>query len=132
MPVSDLEQGVRFYSGLFERSGERVSPGRHYFNAGGAILVCYDAARDGDGHCFDRQRTPVYFTSANLDDLFRRCCDLGATCSNAVRPDFGVLGRIEMRPWGERSFYVDDPFGNQLCFVDEATALEADEWATNA
>src|SRR5262249_5905857 len=24
------------------------------------------------------------------------------------------------RPWGERSFYVTDPWGNELCFVQEA------------
>jgi hypothetical protein len=31
------------------------------------------------------------------------------------------MGRIERRPWGERSFYVHDPFGNPLCFVDSST-----------
>ena len=25
------------------------------------------------------------------------------------------------RPWGERSFYVVDPWGNDLCFVAEDT-----------
>jgi len=25
------------------------------------------------------------------------------------------------RPWGERSFYAVDPFGNPLCFVDQKT-----------
>jgi hypothetical protein len=25
------------------------------------------------------------------------------------------------RPWGERSFYVTDPWGNELCFVKEGT-----------
>jgi hypothetical protein len=25
------------------------------------------------------------------------------------------------RPWGERSFYAHDPWGNGLCFVDETT-----------
>ena len=28
------------------------------------------------------------------------------------------MGQIATRPWGERSFYVHDPFGNPLCFVD--------------
>jgi len=27
----------------------------------------------------------------------------------------------EHRPWGEVSFYGNDPFGNPLCFVDEET-----------
>ena len=30
-------------------------------------------------------------------------------------------GDIVVRPWGERSFYAADPFGNGLCFVDEKT-----------
>ncbi len=25
------------------------------------------------------------------------------------------------RPWGEQSFYVTDPWGNELCFVQEGT-----------
>jgi hypothetical protein len=24
---------------------------------------------------------------------------------------------VVKRPWGERSFYAVDPFGNRLCFV---------------
>jgi hypothetical protein len=30
-------------------------------------------------------------------------------------------GDMVTRPWGERSFYVKDPWGNGLCFVDEKT-----------
>jgi hypothetical protein len=30
-------------------------------------------------------------------------------------------GEIVKRPWGELSFYVEDPWGNGLCFVDETT-----------
>jgi hypothetical protein len=30
-------------------------------------------------------------------------------------------GGIVVRPWGERSFYVVDPWGNPLCFVEEGT-----------
>jgi catechol 2,3-dioxygenase-like lactoylglutathione lyase family enzyme len=29
------------------------------------------------------------------------------------------MGRIASRPWGERSFYMHDPAGNPICFVDE-------------
>ena len=38
---------------------------------------------------------------------------------------FPVHGRpaakVIERPWGERSFYVTDPWGNELCFVQEGT-----------
>ena len=30
-------------------------------------------------------------------------------------------GGIVVRPWGERSFYVEDPWKNPLCFVEEGT-----------
>ncbi len=30
-------------------------------------------------------------------------------------------GGIVVRPWGERSFYAEDPWGNPLCFVEEGT-----------
>jgi uncharacterized glyoxalase superfamily protein PhnB len=33
------------------------------------------------------------------------------------------MGQIANRPWGERSFYLRDPFGNPLCFVDETTVF---------
>jgi len=32
-------------------------------------------------------------------------------------------GGIVVRPWGERSFYVLDPYGNGLCFVDASTVF---------
>ena len=40
-------------------------------------------------------------------------------CEGDVHRD--PAGKIAERPWGERSFYVEDPFGNKLCFVDRAT-----------
>lgn len=30
-------------------------------------------------------------------------------------------GEISVRPWGERSFYAEDPWGNPLCFVQTVT-----------
>ena len=48
LPVKDIESAVRFYSQVFEQAGERVSPGRHYFECGGVVLACYDPVADGD------------------------------------------------------------------------------------
>ena len=49
--------------------------------------------------------------------------------SNALRQAGGLstaigdgnlpMGKIARRPWGEVSFYLHDPSGNPLCFVDE-------------
>ena len=30
-------------------------------------------------------------------------------------------GDINVKPWGERSFYANDPWGNPLCFVEAGT-----------
>jgi hypothetical protein len=30
-------------------------------------------------------------------------------------------GGIVVRPWGERSFYAEDSWGNPLCFVEQGT-----------
>jgi uncharacterized glyoxalase superfamily protein PhnB len=39
-----------------------------------------------------------------------------------VRDSVGRIDQaISMKPWGERSFYATDPFGNRICFLDEAT-----------
>jgi uncharacterized glyoxalase superfamily protein PhnB len=35
------------------------------------------------------------------------------------------LRPIETQPWGERSFYCKDPFGNKLCFVAADTLVTA-------
>ena len=45
-PVDDIELAARFYAQLLGFAGERVSPGRHYFDCGGTILACYDPVRD--------------------------------------------------------------------------------------
>jgi uncharacterized glyoxalase superfamily protein PhnB len=41
------------------------------------------------------------------------------------RLDGAIRRPIETQPWGERSFYGVDPFGNKLCFVDEQTLFMA-------
>jgi hypothetical protein len=47
----------------------------------------------------------------------------GAVLSPDVVPDVGPLGEIAERPWGERSFYASDPFGNPLCFVSRESVF---------
>ena len=34
-----------------------------------------------------------------------------------------ILDEIGTRPWGETSFYLKDPFGNKICFVQEETVF---------
>jgi len=117
LPVANIERATRFYQRLLDMPGERVSPGRHYFNCAGTILACFDPRADGDD--FDARSNPdhVYFAADNLDAIFERA--QGAGCQ-------WLEQQIQTRPWGERSFYARDPFGNPLCFVDEKTVFTGD------
>ena len=114
LPVSDIERAERFYAGLLEMPGKRVSPGRHYFDCGGTILACFDPRADGDA--FDATPNPqyVYLSMPDLDAVFARAQSLG--CAE-------LEGAIATRPWGERCFYAKDPFGNPICLVDEKTVF---------
>jgi predicted enzyme related to lactoylglutathione lyase len=114
VPVGDIERATRFYQTLLADGGRRVSPGRHYFDCGATILACYDPRADGDD--FDPRPNPehLYFAAENLEEVLERA--RGAGCAR-------LDDHIETRPWGERSFYLADPFGNPLCFVDAGTVF---------
>lgn len=123
LPVTDIERARLFYSSLLRQAGRMVSPGRCYFDCGSVTLACYDAEADGDDQPFEPLSEPLYFSVDDLPETFARCQDVGATFASEAPPDVGPMGEIRERPWGERSFYVLDPFGNSLCFVDHDTAL---------
>jgi predicted enzyme related to lactoylglutathione lyase len=81
LPVSDIEQATVFYGQLLDASGQRISPGRHYFDCGGTILACYDPVADGDS--FDGGWKPhhnqyLYFAVADIEASFNRA--KGAGC----------------------------------------------------
>jgi predicted enzyme related to lactoylglutathione lyase len=122
LPVGDLESAVPFYSTLLAQPGFRVSPGRHYFSCGDVTLAIYSPKGDGD------QRVPrpnfdhVYFAVDNLDEVYRRAQETGGL-ARFIGDGNLPMGEIATRPWGERSFYLSDPFGNPLCFVDSSTVF---------
>lgn len=121
LPVNDVDKAAAFYGKLFGLDGERVSPGRHYFQCDGVTLACYDPRADGDD--FDARPNPdhAYFAVENLEEVFARAKQL---------PCLEIEPQIETRPWGERSFCAKDPFGNPFCIVDAATTfagLEGEE-----
>jgi uncharacterized glyoxalase superfamily protein PhnB len=120
VPVCDLEVATSFYAGLLGTVGRRVSTGRHYFDCGGTILACYDALADGDPEPVGPNPQPIYFSVDDLDAVY----------AQAEKSDCRELTAIEMRPWGERSFYACDPFDNPICFVDSQTLFTIDStWA---
>lgn len=120
LPVSDIDSAAKFYATVLGAPGSRVSDGRHYFDCGGTILACFDPQADGDGYKPTSQPEWLYFAVDDLDATYAACQRAGATFATGdVHGD--PAGQIAQRPWGERSFYVHDPFGNKLCFVDRAT-----------
>lgn len=123
LPVSDIEQAAVFYGSLLSQAGQRVSPGRHYFDCDGLVLACFDPQADGDGYDAVPNPEPVYFAVDDLESVYARARDAGASFSEDDVPDVGVLGKIRQRPWGELSFYASDPFGNPLCFVSSDTVF---------
>src|SRR5688500_8977744 len=114
LPVSDIERAAAFYEAVLGAKGERVSPGRHYFDCGGTILACHDPRADGDD--FDARPNPdhVYFAVDDLEATFERARRAGCAA---------IDEKIVTRPWGERSFYAKDPFGNPVCFVEAGTVF---------
>ena len=122
LPVSDVEDAARFYAAVLGEPGTRVSPGRHYFDCDGVILACFDPRADGDGYQPRPNPEWLYFAVDDLEATYAACRDAGAEPS---REDVHgePAGEIVTRPWGERSFYALDPFGNRICFVDRTTAF---------
>ena len=112
LPVTDIEEGARFYAAVLDMPGERVSTGRHYFDCGGTILAAVDPS--GEGLEMRPNVEHVYFAVPDLKAAFDRARAAG--CSWLEK-------RIARRAWGERSFYARDPFGNPICFVDEDTVF---------
>ena len=120
MPVANIDEGARFYSDVLGDPGFRVSNGRHYFNCGGVILAVYDAVADGDRAPVRSNGEHIYFAVSNLEEVFARAQRAGGL-SNETGDGGLPMGRIAKRPWGEVSFYVRDPSGNPICFVDETS-----------
>jgi hypothetical protein len=61
----------------------------------------------------------LYFTVNDLEAAHGRAKSLHCLSSEDVHDAPG--GGIVVRPWGERSFYVLDPWKNPLCFVEAGT-----------
>ena len=119
--VADIDAAARFYAAVLGASGQRISPGRHYFECEGTILACYDPNADGDGYEASPNPEPLYLAVSDLNGVYQACKQAGAKFAEGSPPDVGPLGEIAQRPWGEESFYVSDPFGNPLCFVSKAS-----------
>lgn len=120
VPVTDLDVAVRFYQHVLETPGKSVSEGRHYFDCGGTILACLDPRRDGDPDALRPLPDHLYLSAYDLERVRARVeTSQGRLSDGEVHGE--PAGAIVRRPWGERSFYGFDPFGNPLCFVEAGT-----------
>ena len=111
LPVRDIEKAAVFYSRLLAMTGKRVSSGRHFFDCRGTILACFDPRADTDNFDLGPNPDHIYFAVSDLEGPYERAVAAGAE----------ILDPVAARPWGERSFYLRDPFGNKVCFVDQST-----------
>jgi catechol 2,3-dioxygenase-like lactoylglutathione lyase family enzyme len=117
LEVANLDEAAAFYATLLDNPGTRHPGSRQYFDCGGVILVVLDPTPGG------MQPTPgpksLYFAVQDLEAVHARASALEALAPYAVHGQ--PAGEIIARPWGERSFYAEDPAGNPLCFVDRGT-----------
>ncbi len=116
--VGNLEQAIAFYSKLLELQGRKQPGNRVYYNAGPVTLQVVDVSQHGNAQPHTAAKA-LYFTVKDLDAAFERAKELGCLSQESVHDAPG--GGIVVRPWGERSFYALDPWGNPLCFVEEGT-----------
>lgn len=112
---SDLEQSVRFYTGVLGFA--RRWPGyEETEQANGVIdLVCEGAEvqlsrHAGDG-CFG---SAMRLWVEDVDACFHRFRERGL--DTTVRPESPVHTAPLNQTWGLREFCVRDPDGNNLCF----------------
>ena len=114
--VGDLNAAIDFYTKLFDLQGRKQPGARCYFEAGPVTLQVLDVSGHGKPHPAAKA---LYFTVKDLEAAFERAKALGCLSQETVHDAPG--GGIVVRPWGERSFYTQDPWGNPLCFVEEGT-----------
>jgi catechol 2,3-dioxygenase-like lactoylglutathione lyase family enzyme len=115
--VANLDKATAFYTELLGDAGKRHPGSRHYYDCGGVILAVLDVSAGG------LTPTPgpksLYFAVREAAPIHARATKLGALAPYQVHGE--AAGALIKRPWGERSFYVVDPWGNDLCFVEDGT-----------
>jgi catechol 2,3-dioxygenase-like lactoylglutathione lyase family enzyme len=116
LEVADLESATRLYADLFGQEGNRHPGARHYFDCGVTVAVL-DVSQGGI------PPTPgpksLFFAVDDVDAVHARAERLGVLAPYDVHGEPG--GAVIIRPWGERSFYIVDPWGNDLCFCENGT-----------
>ena len=117
LEVADIEAAATFYAALLAMPGKRHPGARHYFDCGGVILAVLDPTRRRHEADPGAQVALLRGPRPRRRPRARGGAGRAGAVQGARRPG----RRDAKRPWGERSFYVTDPWGNELCFVQEGT-----------
>jgi len=117
LEVADLDAATDLYRQLLGIDGERHPGARHYFDCGDVIVAVIDVSQGG------LSPTPgpksLYFAVDDVDAVHRRAAALDVLAPYQVHGE--PAGEVRERPWGERSFYAVDPWGNDVCFCQDGT-----------
>ncbi|MBV9883012.1 MAG: VOC family protein [Sphingomonadaceae bacterium] len=111
--VGDIDRAASFYGELLGLEARPQMGSRVYLDAGGVTLQVVQVPEPHPA------AKALYFATTDLDTLHARAAALDCLSGELVHGT--PAGAPTVRPWGERSFYVEDPWGNPLCFVDEGT-----------
>jgi len=116
LEVGDIDRAAAFYAELLGLEARPQMGARVYLNAGGVTLQVVQVPAPHPA------AKALYFAVADLDAVHAKAAALGCLSGEDVHGT--PAGAPTVRPWGERSFYADDPWGNPLCFVEEGTLYE--------
>ena len=116
LEVGDLKSAISFYAKLLGVEGRKQAGSRCYFECGPVTLQVLDVSSVRQPHPAAKA---LYFTVNDLEAAYERAKALQSLSREEVHDAPG--GGIVVRPWGERSFYAEDPWKNPLCFVEEGT-----------
>jgi hypothetical protein len=111
--VGDIEQAAKSWGAMLGVEGRPQAGSRCYFTAGAVTLQIVQVDPPHPA------AKALYFLVDDLDAMHARVGGLGWLSKELVHGQVG--GDISVRPWGERSFYAEDTWGNPLCFVERGT-----------
>ena len=111
--VGDVERAGAQWGALLGVEGRPQAGARVYFTAGEVTLQVVECDPPHPA------AKALYFLVDDLEPVHARAKKLGWLSRESVHGEPG--GKISVRPWGERSFYAEDPWGNPLCFVQRGT-----------
>src|SRR5438045_1845315 len=111
--VGDIAKATKDWSALLGIEGRGQAGSRTYFTTGAVTLQVVQVDPPHPA------AKAMYFLVDDLEAIHERAAKLGWLSKELVHGQVG--GTIAVRPWGERSFYVEDTWGNPLCFVQTGT-----------